>query len=89
MTFKEAFEKTGIILNISVTDNIHEKCRLLNYLSTPNVFIWSAAIASCSLPFVISPSKIYAKNKNEEIVEWLPMKKGFLDGSIGGDIPRE
>lgn len=89
LTFKEAFLKTGITLNISVSDNYHDKCRLLNYITAPNVFVWSAAVASCSLPFAISPSKIYAKNKLGETVEWLPMKKGFLDGSIGGDIPKE
>lgn len=65
MTFKEAYEKTGIILNISVTDSWHEKCRLLNYMNAPNVFIWSAAIASCSLPFVLSPSRIYAKTHDD------------------------
>ena len=64
MTFKEAYERTGIALNISVTDSFHDKCRLLNYINAPNVFIWSAVIASCSLPFVVSPSKIYAKSKN-------------------------
>lgn len=64
MTFKEAFEKTGIILNISITDSIHDKNRLLNYISAPNVLIWSAAIASSSLPFVLSPSQIYCKKKN-------------------------
>lgn len=58
-------------------------------MTAPNVLIWSAAIASSSLPFVISPSKIYSKTKKGRIIEWLPMKKGFLDGSIGGDVPKE
>lgn len=58
-----------------MTDNIHEKYRLLNYFTSPNVYIWSATLASCSLPFIISPSKIYAKNKDGKEYEWMPMKK--------------
>lgn len=88
LTFLEAYQRTGVTLNIVVSDNFYDKSRLLNYITAPNVYIWSAAIASSSLPFAISPSKIYAKNKEGKEVEWLPMKEGFLDGSIGADIPR-
>ena len=46
-TFLENYEKTGWILNISVS-SIHQKDtpRLLNYITTPNILIWSAASAS-------------------------------------------
>jgi TAG lipase/lysophosphatidylethanolamine acyltransferase len=47
ITFEEAYHKTGWILNITVT-SIHEKDvpRLLNYITSPHVLIWSAASAS-------------------------------------------
>lgn len=47
LTFGEAHDKTGWILNISVSST-HKKdvARLLNYITAPNVLIWSAASAS-------------------------------------------
>jgi TAG lipase/steryl ester hydrolase/phospholipase A2/LPA acyltransferase len=58
-TFKEAYQKTGRVLNIAVssTEN-YEIPRLLNYLTAPNVLIWSAVIASCALPFVFQPVEL-------------------------------
>jgi len=46
-TFQEAYKKTGWILNVSVS-SIHEKDvpRLLNYVTSPHVLIWSAVSAS-------------------------------------------
>lgn len=55
LTFKEAFEKTGIILNIAITEQETYKCRLLNYIESPDVYIWSAVLASCSLPLFYPP----------------------------------
>jgi TAG lipase/steryl ester hydrolase/phospholipase A2/LPA acyltransferase len=49
-TFKENFEKTGWILNITVTEDSFSTSRLFNYLTTPNVLIWSAVVASCAIP---------------------------------------
>jgi len=43
LTFHEAFNRTGRILNISVSSSSHhEMPRLLNYMTTPEVIIWSA-----------------------------------------------
>jgi len=51
VTFHEAYERTGRIVNITVSPgNDYEKPRLLNYLTAPNVLVWSAASASCALP---------------------------------------
>jgi len=48
-TFHEAYERTGRIINITVSPgNAFEKPRLLNYLTAPNVLLWSAATASCA-----------------------------------------
>ena len=89
LTFREAYERTGIVINISVTDSGHNKFRLLNYITAPNVYVWSAAMASCSLPFVYPATKLIAKTSNKKQVEWLPDKKRFIDGSIGADIPKK
>lgn len=46
-TFLENYENTGWILNVSISST-HEKDvpRLLNYITTPNILIWSAVSAS-------------------------------------------
>lgn len=51
MTFQEAFDYTGRIINITVAPlNNYDAPRLLNYLTAPHVCVWSAAVASCALP---------------------------------------
>ena len=87
LTFEEAFQKTKRAINITVTDSHHQKFHVLNYLSSPNVYVWSAALASCSLPYVYAPTKIYAKFDNQRSQVWMPSEKLFIDGSIGADIP--
>lgn len=43
MTFQEAYNRTRRILNICVSSaSMYELPRLLNYISAPNVLIWSA-----------------------------------------------
>jgi len=51
ITFREIFTKFGWNLNITVTDfSMQAAPRLLNYLTTPNVLVWSAVLASCAIP---------------------------------------
>lgn len=72
ITFQEAYDQTGWILNITVTGiGDHESYRVLNYLTSPNVLIWSAAVASCGIPYVYGPVEIYCKNEKKEIVKFL------------------
>ena len=43
VTFQEAYNRTRRILNITVsTSGTFEMPRLLNYLTAPNVLVWSA-----------------------------------------------
>ncbi|KAL4429942.1 hypothetical protein ABPG74_000308 [Tetrahymena malaccensis] len=86
-TFQEAFDDTGFILNITVTGaGRHTQDRVLNYLTAPNVVIWSAVCCSCSLPFVFPPSDLYFKNRNGQLIKYIEDSK-FIDGSIAFDIP--
>ncbi|CDK29944.1 unnamed protein product [Kuraishia capsulata CBS 1993] len=88
LTFRECYNRTGRILNVTVSAaSVHEQPTLLNYLTAPNVLIWSAVCASCSLPGVFASSTIYEKMRTNEIQEWSnPMIK-FVDGSVHGDLP--
>lgn len=66
LTFREAYNRTGKILNITVSPaSIHEQTRLLNYITAPNCLIWSAVCASCSLPGVFPSSSVYEKTQRQ------------------------
>lgn len=84
LTFLEAYKKTKIKINITITDSIHQKTRLCNYITTPNLYVWSAAMASCSLPFVYGSSKLKYKSLKKDYYQ---DEKKFFDGSIGCDLP--
>jgi len=64
MTFKEVYEKNGWILNISVTDKKLGKLQLCNYLTTPDVLLWSACVASCSIPELFGSNELFVKDKD-------------------------
>lgn len=88
ITFQEAFDKFGYILNITVTgNNEHDEDRLLNYLTAPNVMIWSACAASCAIPFVYGATDLFCKDSQGEVKPYTLMNRKFLDGSIGQDLP--
>jgi TAG lipase/steryl ester hydrolase/phospholipase A2/LPA acyltransferase len=89
LTFQEAYNRTRRILNISVSSSsIHELPRLLNYITAPNVIIWSAVAASCSVPLVYTPTKILAKNaKTGAEEDWNQTPQRWIDGSVEGDLP--
>lgn len=87
MTFQEAYEKTGRQINISVAPaEAHQTSRLLNAITSPNVFIRSAVIASCAVPGVFPSVMLMAKNAHGEAQPYLPSRK-WVDGSIADDLP--
>ena len=90
LTFQEAFDKTGWILNITVTGyKEHDNQRLLNYLTAPNVLIWSASCASCCIPGIFDPVELLCKNEYGHIVPYNSNKAKFIDGSIMADLPMQ
>ncbi|KAG0348132.1 hypothetical protein BG005_011724, partial [Podila minutissima] len=88
VTFQEAYNRTRRILNITVsTSASFEMPRLLNYLTAPNVLIWSAVATSCAAPFIYTSAPLMAKDKNGEEVQWNPSRYHWIDGSVDGDLP--
>lgn len=90
LTFREAYNRTGKILNITVSPaSMHEQTRLLNYLTAPHCLIWSAVCASCSLPGIFPSNSIYEKNsRTNETREWnYDQSLKYVDGSVDGDLP--
>lgn len=90
ITFKEAYEKTKRILNITVSSTSHhEMPRLLNYLTSPNVLVWSAAAASCALTFLYEPVCLMAKDEDGKIIPYHPSGLKWTDGSVETDLPMQ
>ena len=86
-TFQEAYEKTGRQISITVAPaEPHQRSRLLNAITSPNVFVRSAVMASCAVPGVFPPVTLMAKNVHGESQPYLPTRR-WVDGSIADDLP--
>jgi TAG lipase/steryl ester hydrolase/phospholipase A2/LPA acyltransferase len=91
-TFKEAYHRTGRILNVSICPaNTNEPPHLLNYMTAPNVLIWSAVAASAAFPGLFPSQHIYLK-RNDGTIDNISLTDGittrtWLDGSIENDLP--
>ena len=89
LTFREAYERTGRILNISCVpaDDPHSPPLLCNYLTAPDCVIWSAVLASAAVPGLLPP--VVLMNKNPHTGELTPFSFGtrWRDGSLRTDIP--
>lgn len=88
-TFLEAFDRTGRICNIALSGapGSTRYPMLLNYLTAPHVLVWSATVASCSLPGIFEPQELLAKDRHGSIVPYLTAGLKWLDGSMQGDLP--
>ncbi|SPO24854.1 related to TGL5 - triacylglycerol lipase [Ustilago trichophora] len=88
MTFKEAYERTGKVLCISVIPaDRHSPVKLLNYITAPDCVIWSSLLASAAVPGILNPVCLMQKQKGTgEIVPW-NWGHRFKDGSLRVDIP--
>ena len=74
-------ELSGRIINIVVSPasgaGNKDSLRLLNYLTAPNVLVWSAALASCAIPGVYAPVELLKKDE----------RTGKLSPYMEGDTP--
>eukprot|EP00276_Gloeochaete_wittrockiana_P017150 CAMPEP_0184338866 /NCGR_PEP_ID=MMETSP1089-20130417/7481_1 /TAXON_ID=38269 ORGANISM="Gloeochaete wittrockiana, Strain SAG46.84" /NCGR_SAMPLE_ID=MMETSP1089 /ASSEMBLY_ACC=CAM_ASM_000445 /LENGTH=1055 /DNA_ID=CAMNT_0026665711 /DNA_START=214 /DNA_END=3378 /DNA_ORIENTATION=- len=88
VTFQEAYDRTRRILNITVSaSKTNQVPQLLNYLTAPNVIIWSAAVASCALPGVFPPVPLMAKDEDGNLVPYHVTGLKWSDGSMETDLP--
>ncbi|KAJ1873495.1 hypothetical protein LPJ55_002243 [Coemansia sp. RSA 990] len=89
LTFLEAFERTGKLLNISCTPMGHRYSprKLLNYITAPNVIIWSAVLASACLPGVMQPMVLLMKTRDGQVKPYTDSGVLWRDGSFRNDIP--
>ncbi len=89
VTFAEAYERSGRILNITVSPTrTHQKPRLLNYLTAPNVLVEYAALASCAVPLLFPAVALQARKADGSQVPYMSTET-WIDGALHGDVPRD
>ncbi|KAI1383468.1 uncharacterized protein F4822DRAFT_78697 [Hypoxylon trugodes] len=76
LTFEEAYNRSKRVLNITVATEEQEGIpALLNYITAPNVLIWTAAVASNATTPSLYGSKrttVLCKDVSGNIVPWAP-----------------
>ncbi|EAW08237.1 patatin-like phospholipase domain-containing protein [Aspergillus clavatus NRRL 1] len=86
-TFREAYERTGRILNVScVPSDPHSPTILANYLTSPDCVIWSAVLASAAVPGILNPVVLMTKKRDGTLAPYSFGHK-WKDGSLRTDIP--
>ncbi|MGV0033612.1 MAG: DUF3336 domain-containing protein [Candidatus Azotimanducaceae bacterium WSBS_2022_MAG_OTU7] len=87
LTFQEAYEKTGRKISVTIASlEENQTSRLMNAVTSPNVFIRTAVQASCAVPDVFPPVMLMAKNVYGETQPYLPNRR-WVDGSVTDDLP--
>jgi len=87
LTFQEALQRTGRHLNVSIAPaEAHQRSRLLNAITSPNVYLREAVQASGAVPGVYPPVTLAAKNHLGDKQAYLPSEK-WVDGSVSDDMP--
>ena len=88
MTFREAYERTGRILNVTcVPSDPHSPTILCNYLTAPNCVIWSAVLASAAVPGILNPVVLMTKSRSDGKLAPYSFGHKWKDGSLRTDIP--
>ena len=86
-TFREAYERTGRILNVTcVPSDPHSPAILTNYLTAPDCVIWSAVLASAAVPGILNPVVLMKKEKDGTLSPYSFGHK-WKDGSLRTDVP--
>ncbi|KAF2460838.1 hypothetical protein BDY21DRAFT_413084, partial [Lineolata rhizophorae] len=71
LTFEEAYARTKRVLNITISSTGGGVPSLLNYLTAPNVLIWSAALASNATNHTLyAPITLQCKTTSGKIEPW-------------------
>ena len=89
ITFMEAFQKTGRVLNIScsVDGNKQHPAKQFNYINAPNCIISSAIVASAAIPVLLRPGQLLYKEADGTIHTHESESFVWRDGSIKNDLP--
>lgn len=87
LTFHEAYELTGIQISISVAPaERHQSSRLLSAVTSPNLMIREAVMASCAMPGFYPPVTLAARANDGSRKPYHSSRK-WIDGSVSQDLP--
>lgn len=87
ITFQEAYEKTGRMISVTIAPiEEHQTSRLMNAVTSPNVYVRTAVMASCAVPGVFPSVMLMAKNVYGESQPYLPDRR-WVDGAVTDDLP--
>ncbi|MCH4247626.1 MAG: DUF3336 domain-containing protein [Acinetobacter populi] len=88
-TFSEAFSKSGRHASIVVAPYIatHHP-RIMNEVTSPDLLIWSATLASCAVPLLFPPVKLTTKRPDGVYTPYMANTR-WVDGSVRSDFPQE
>lgn len=87
LTFREAYARTGRVLNVScVPSDPHSPTMLNNHITSPDCVIWTAVLASAAVPGILNPIVLMRKNKDGTLSPYSFGHK-WKDGSLRTDIP--
>lgn len=75
VTFEEAYLKTEKVLNVVVHPTHQSVPSLLNYITSPNVIVWTAIYASIGTGVLSDDVQLYVKDFNNNIVLQNPQYK--------------
>ena len=87
VTFQESLRLSGLNMNVSIAPaETHQKSRLLNAITSPNVLVRSAVIASTALPGFFPPATLVARDTLGDKKSYLASRR-WVDGAISDDLP--
>ncbi|KAK9821995.1 hypothetical protein WJX81_006133 [Elliptochloris bilobata] len=92
-TFLQAFQHSGRVLNVAVCPaDTNEPPRVLNYLTAPHVYVWSAVSCSSAFPLLFEPQELYARDHRGHTVKFSAeamreSQRRWRDGSLEEDLP--
>jgi len=88
-TFEEAHNKTKRIINITVSPMAQDQMpRLLNYLTTPHLLVWSGVLASCAVPGLFPPVTLMTKDRLGALKPYMSSIL-WVDGTLQSDLPMQ
>ncbi|MFT5015161.1 MAG: TAG lipase/steryl ester hydrolase/phospholipase A2/LPA acyltransferase [Dinoroseobacter sp.] len=87
LTFEEAYEVSGLHINISVAPkSIQQRSRLLNATTAPNALIRESVLASCAIPGMFPAVRLAARDHKGQRQPYIPSRT-WIDGSIMDELP--
>lgn len=89
LTFAEAYEKSGLHINVAVAPyDASQNARIMNAYTSPNLLVWSAVLASCAVPVLFPPVRLSSKRYDGQYTQYMGNTK-WVDGSVRSDFPQE